>query len=252
MSKEKAQTSSPLKRIIEEAEQERVLPTTPPHQTQEESSSQQQTSEQTQRIIDSWILNTPLSSTKGQKTTEKINEVEVQSELEPEPEPRPEQNIEQQTKQGKDQEMAQPDAEVTRQTPLPPPHQEQEFEEVMISLYGIYRTPKATTITPISLRRVKLTKKIQRHPSGIEIKLREVAKNKDTDMTDVDKEKDQEEAEQMEKEQEKAKDDQARPSNTKEDQQSEEEEDYVETINDHLHEVGLRMQMISDINQGRE
>lgn len=55
MSKEKAQTSSPLKPIIEEVEQEKGLPTTPPRQSQEESSSQQQTSEQTQKIIDSWL-----------------------------------------------------------------------------------------------------------------------------------------------------------------------------------------------------
>ena len=178
MTKEKTQTSSPLNPIIEEAEHEQELPSTPPltQQSQEETSSQQQTSEQLKRVVDSWILNTPPSSTKVQPTTEVINEEEVQSQMEPLPEVRPDTDVDMTAEtsvlEEEHPEVEQPEVEISH--PLPQP--EQLYEEVKIPLYGIYKVPIPQ---PISLRRVKMTEKMGYHfediPSGIELKLRDAA-----------------------------------------------------------------------------
>ena len=67
-------------------------------------------------------------------------------------------------------------------------------------------------------------------PSGIELKLRDAVEAQDTELIDLDK-------------------DEAEPSNINE---SEDEYNYEETIEDHLHMMGLRMQIISNLTRNKE
>ena len=232
MTKEKTQTSSPLNPIIEEAEHEQELPSTPPlpQQSQEETSSQQQTSEQLKRVVDSWILNTPPSSTKI-PTTEVINEEEVQSQMEPLREVRTDTDVdmtaETSVPEEEHVEVEQREVEISHSPPQP----EQLYEEVKIPLYRIYKVPIPQ---PIILRRVKMTKKMGYHfediPSGIELKIRDAAEAQETELIDLDK-------------------DEAEPNNINE---PKDEYNYEETIEDHLHMMGLRMQIISNLTCNKE